>query len=83
MTQIKALYLSTLVIRRPNHLRVNVQRRHRHQTDVKLQCHRQECPHVALEIVLMMSVPAQVLGVVPHSFPKLFGMVYLLRAEAN
>ena len=78
MSQVETLHhFSLLVVGRPHHLRVYVQGGHRHQSDVELQGHCEVGPHVALEVVLVVGKPAEVLSVVAHGFAKFFGVVDL------
>jgi len=52
VSQVEALYLSTLVISSSHYLLRNVERAHHHQSDVELEGHRQSFAHIVLEVVL-------------------------------
>jgi hypothetical protein len=83
VAEVEALHLPCLVVILANDLAGDVQGRVREESDVELEGHRQQQSHVILEVVLVVSVPAQVLRVVTHCLPELLRLADLLIAKTE
>lgn len=75
MPQVETFKRRTLlVVSCSYHLPAYMEGRHGYQSYVELQGHGEVSPHIALEVILMVSESAQILGIVAYCLPKFFGV---------